>query len=277
MTRYWKISPGQGGFLWAEQRDSDCIALGWNWAGNLKGRTDQEIVDAFLTNAPASRRETPNKAKQLLTFFHEVKEEDKVIACAGAEGGKLYGLGTVDGDYRYAPELQYRHSKHVKWDKKFWAPLYVEELPLPKNTKGRLGVGKTILELESDEWKMTNRAVSKARSPFEGLTNFEGLSRAPESEQELIVLFSKMNRYLKMKIDMVQQRWFPDALIKVKKGKTWRSLPCEFELYSSGFKRHLSQVARDEEYYIICWKDDWRPKTQHLTVIELRSELQQIL
>ena len=33
--RYWKITPGQNGFLWVEQRDHDCIALGWSETGDL--------------------------------------------------------------------------------------------------------------------------------------------------------------------------------------------------------------------------------------------------
>ena len=45
--RYWKIRPGEGGYLWREQKLNECIAIGWSEIGNAKGITKKKLRAKF--------------------------------------------------------------------------------------------------------------------------------------------------------------------------------------------------------------------------------------
>ena len=268
--RYWKIAPGEQGFLWVEQRDRSCIAIGWSEVGNLeKYKTREQLGRAF------KKVRYHSKPHQLWRFYTQVLTGDKVVASSGKF---IYGLGTVMGNYEFDESLYYQHSKPVRWEVKFWAPLDVEDLPLPKELAKRLRLNRTILKLAKEEWELIDKTVLQAKSPFEGFSNFEGMLRAPETEQEVIILFSKLSQHLKMKIESVGTR-FPDALIRIKKGKSWITRAAEFELNSSGFESHMKDYTKNPEScdMIICWKDDWKQKPRDLEVIELRKKLEEII
>ncbi|SPE60444.1 hypothetical protein SBV1_410133 [Verrucomicrobia bacterium] len=55
-TRYWRISPGQGDYLWRQQKLKDCIALGGSETGSVKGKSralvEQQIKRTALAGAP---------------------------------------------------------------------------------------------------------------------------------------------------------------------------------------------------------------------------------
>jgi hypothetical protein len=268
--RYWKIAPGQGGFLWVEQRDRGCIAIGWSEVGNLKKyKTREQLGKAF------KRAGCRSKPHQLWRFYTRVSPGDKVVASSGKF---IYGFGTVKGDYVFDESLHYQHSKPVRWELKFWAPLDVRDLSLPNKLVERLGRNRTILELTQREWALLDEVMSQIKSPFEGFTNFEGICRAPETEQEVLILFSKLSQHLRMKIEYVGTK-FPDALVRVKKGKNWVTKGAEFEKYSSGFKSHMKKYSKDPKScdMIICWIDDWEQKPKNLEVVELKKELEDIL
>jgi len=266
--KYWKIAPGKNGFLWVEQRDSGCIAIGWGEVGDLsKYKSEEAIIKRFNQIDWGYK----TKPYQLLKFYKEVKYGDKILASSGKW---IYGLGTVIGDYKYDEALYYEHSKPVRWELTFWEPLDMEKLGLPKKLVKRLRLNRTILELRREEWELIDRAISRVKTPFEGLKNFEGLCRAPETEQEVIILFSKLSQHLKMKIESVSTR-FPDAYVRVKEGRRWVTKAVEFELFSSDFQAHGHDPKKCD--IIICWKDDWKSKPRNLRVIELRKELEEII
>ena len=271
-TRYWKISPGRNGVLWVEQRDHGCIAIGWDETGNLNKYKGEEAIKRRFNQIDWGSKTRPY---QLLTFYNDVKPHDKILASSGKY---IYGLGTVTGNYKFDEALYYRHSKPVRWELRFWEPLDVEELSLPESLVKRVRLNRTILELERKEWELIDGAVSRVKNPFEGLTNFEGQCRAPQTEQELIILFSKLSQHLKMKIESVSTR-YPDAYIRIKKGKGWATKAAEFELYSSDFESHMKDYRKDPTScdMIICWEDDWKQKPNDLEVIELRKELEEIV
>jgi len=274
-TRYWRIAPGHGGFLWAEQRDNNCIAVGWNDMGNLtKFKTKEKFEKRFLSIYGKKRKRAAN---ELWRFYSEIKDGDKILANSGKY---IFGIGTViKGGYRFNKHLYYQHSQPVKWELKFWAPLNAEKLGLPARLLRRIRVILTISELEVNDWEIIREKLEKTNNPFKTISEFEGLSRAPETEQEAIVLFSKLSRLsLKMKIESVGTR-FPDALIKVKQGDVWQTKSAEFELYSSSFKSHMKDYKKDPKRcdMIICWEDDWEDKPKGLKVVELKKELEKII
>jgi len=273
--RYWRIAPGCGGTLWAEQRDNSCIAVGWNDIGDMtKFKTKEKLEKQFLS---IFGRKSKRSANELWRFYNEIKEGDKILANSGKY---IFGIGTVIKDgYKFNKYLYYQHSQPVKWELKFWSPLNAEELRLPSRLLSRLRAILTISELEPGDWEIIRKKLEKTNNPFKTILEFEGLSRAPETEQEAIVLFSKLSRLsLKMKIESVGTR-FPDALIKVKQGDVWQTKSAEFELYSSGFKSHMEDYRKDPKRcdMIICWEDDWKDRPKNLKVVELKKELEKII
>lgn len=269
-TRYWKIAPGSGGFLWVEQRDNGCIAIGWGETGDLdKYKTEEKIRKRFQIKFGSTSRR-----RQLLDFYFIVQKGDKIIASSGRY---IYGVGTVIGKYKYDEQLYYEHSKPVRWELTFWNPLNVDDLKIPEKLKKKLSQNRTVVELEPEEWNLIDNALNQIHNPFQGLNNFEGICRAPQTEQETIILFSKLSQHLKMKIESVSTR-FPDAYIRVKKGDRWITKAAEFELYSSKFAVHIKQMAKGKPCdMIICWEDDWKDKPKNLEVIELKKELEEII
>jgi hypothetical protein len=272
-VKYWKIAPGSGGFLWVEQRDNSCIAIGWDETGDLdKYKTEERIKRRFAQIDWGSK----TRPTQLLKFYEDVQVDDKVLANSGRQ---IYGIGTIFGTYKFDKNLYYAHSKPVRWERTFWEPLDVEELGLPKDLTAKIRLNRTVLELEPKEWKLVERALDRVENPFVGMNNFEGICRAPQTEQEAIILFGKLSQHLKMRIEYVGKP-FPDAYVRVKEGKKWKTKTVEFELNSSDFESHghLEQMKKGTDCdMIICWKDDWENKPKDLKVIELRKELAEIV
>jgi len=212
-----------------------------------------------------------------LTFYRKIRKGDKVVASSGE---RIFGVGSVIGKYAYDKKLSSQHSVPVAWEFTFWDPLNVWDLPLSKELKNRLGLNRTILKLKKNEWDEIYEIVSRTKNPFRNLTNWEGLLRAPWTEQEVVILFSKLSSVLRMKIEYVRTQ-FPDATIMVKKGDDWIAKEAEFEVYSSQFKEHghLTDMKRKviDCDFIICWEDDWTRRPKGIKVIELKNELWNLL
>ena len=212
-----------------------------------------------------------------MTFYRKIRKGDKVVASSGE---RIFGVGSVIGKYAYDKKLSSQHSVPVAWEFTFWDPLNVWDLPLSKELKNRLGLNRTILKLKKNEWDEIYEIVSRTKNPFRNLTNWEGLLRAPWTEQEVVILFSKLSSVLRMKIEYVRTQ-FPDATIMVKKGDDWIAKEAEFEVYSSQFKEHghLTDMKRKviDCDFIICWEDDWTRRPKGIKVIELKNELWNLL
>ena len=269
---YWKIAPGEHGFLWVEQRDANCIALGWSKVGDLrKYNSEEQLREEFKKCGYYSK---PN---QLWKFYKEVLKGDKVIASSGK---LIFGIGTIVGDYEYNKDLAYKHSKPVRWELTFWEPLNIEELQLSNEVKKKLSLNRTIVKLKEEEWREIEEILTKNGNPLKNLSNWEGLCRASQTEQEVIILFSKLTSVLEMKIEHIGTR-FPDAYIRIKKEKKWITKTAEFEVNSSDFIKHghLEEIKRGKNCdYIICWKNDIEKKPEEIEdILELREKLEKIV
>ena len=273
-TRYWKISPGQGGFLWREQKLNECIAIGWSDIGDAKNLDKEALQRKCL-----QKHFTKSAAKQLNDFINEVKIGDKVIASASRNG--VYAVGTIIGDYEFNEELEYKQSRKVRWETAFWHPVNISALKLSKSLYNKFhGLSSlTIRELEEDEWDEFSDRLNNISTPFRNLGMWGGLIQSPEYENEVIILFSHMLQHLHMRI-IKSGTLFPDAIVERKAGKTWKKINVEFELHSSGFQAHLPDCKKDEHYVIVCWEDDdWRDnrKKRRFEIIELKNQLEKIL
>lgn len=275
-TQYWKISPGEGGFLWREQKLNECIAIGWSEIGDAKGKDKAALKRMKFEGKPL----TDSAATQINAFVNEVQIGDKVIASTSGKG--VYAVGTVIGDYVFNYELEYKHSRKVRWETTFWHPVDISSLKLksPKSLYYKFhGLSSlTIRDLDEDEWDEFSNRLNNISTPFRNLGMWGGLIQSPEYENEVIILFSHMLQHFHMRIIKSGTR-FPDAIVERKAGKKWKKINVEFELYSSGFQAHLPDCKENEEYVIVCWEDDWRDNCQkrRFEIIELKEQLKKIL
>ena len=123
-TGYSRISPGQRGYLWREQKLNDCIALGWSETGSAKGKGQ-----AWLRRR-LRELEWPGKRaySQLADFIWNVQKGHKVVASTSGRG--IYALGMITGDYEFDKRLEYQHSRKVTWETTFWDPVGIDCLHL---------------------------------------------------------------------------------------------------------------------------------------------------
>jgi hypothetical protein len=272
-TRYWRISPGGGGWLWREQKLHECIAVGWDEVDNAKYISRGKLRSKFRRKGSSE-----HAYRQFDTFVHEIHRGDKVVASASGKG--VYAIGTILGDYEFNKELEYPHSRRVQWETTFWHPVDIEELRLPEslNYKFHGQSSYTIRKLDEKEWNCFCRHLNRIHTPFRNLGVWGGLIQSPEYENEVIILFSHMLERFNMRIVSFGTR-FPDAIVERKHYGTWKRVNVEFELYSSGFKAHLSQCAKKHCKTIVCWEDDdWDGRVKRpFEIIELKRELEEML
>jgi hypothetical protein len=272
--QFWRISPGEAGYLWREQKLNECIAVGWSYVGDIAGLT-RTAVRASHRRIRWSQRD----ADLLYTFANEFQKGDKVVVSASGMG--IFALGTVMGDYCYNDQLEYKHTRPVRWDTTFWHPVDIDSLnlrgPLYNKFHGRSS--GTFRKLSVAEWEHVSKQINEVPTPFRNLSMWGGLIQSPEYENEVIILFSQMLQHLKMRIAGFGTR-FPDAIIQRKERGKWRRLNVEFEVYSSGFQSHMPVPDDKDCRTIICWEnDDWRDnrKKRGFKIIALKDEMEKLL
>jgi hypothetical protein len=273
LIRYWKITPGQNGFLWREQKLNGCIAIGWSDVGNIKDISKEKLRHKKHNGKPLKRF----AVNQLNYFVNEVDVGDKVIASSSGKG--IYAVGTIVGDYKFNKELEYKHSRKVQWETTFWHPVEIKLLKLPDSLNNKFhGLSsQTVRELNENEWNKICDRLNKVSTPFRNLGMWGGMIQSPEYENEVMILFSHMLQHFNMRIIQFGTR-FPDAIVERKRGNKWEKLYVEFELHSRGFQSHLPDCDKRHCDLIICWKDDWHhPRRRSFEIIELKKQLEKIL
>jgi hypothetical protein len=277
--QYWRISPGQEGFLWREQKLNGCIAIGWSKIGDAK--KIKSVERALRDEYSYTKRSADYAAGQIDDFVNQVQVGDRVIASSSGKG--IYAVGTIIGNYVFNDELEYKHSRKVRWETTFWSPVEIESLRLSKTLRNKFHgqSSKTIRRLESDEWNLLSRQLNQFETPFRNLPMWGGLVQAPEYENEVMILFSHMLQHFGMRIIQFGTR-FPDAIVERKRGRRWEKINVEFELHSSGFKNHLNDPkCIKNSCVIVCWENDHWGKKEKLKkdykIIELKKVLQKIL
>jgi len=271
--KFWKITPGQGGYLWREQKLNECIAIGWSEIGDAKGKDEKALRRMKFRGKPL--RDYP--ARQINAFINKVQIGDKVIASTSGKG--IYAVGTIVGDYEFNKKLEYQHSRKVRWETTFWHSVDIQLLKLPKKLYNKFHGRSsfTIRELEESEWNEFCEQLNSVSTPFRNLGIWAGLLQSPEYENEVMILFSHMLQHFNMRIIQFGVR-FPDAIVERKKGRKWQKQYIEFELRSSGFQTHLPDCKNNEHYVIVCWEDNWvHPQKSRFEIIELKKELVKIL
>ena len=114
----WGIHGGKTGDADKLFLRGNCIALGWQWVGDLKGLTpNREAFKASI--ARAYRLKKPGAirmdAGQLFRFVHEVRIGD-LVAYPSKADRKIH-LGRIDGEYHHVvdADVTYPQRRSVKW------------------------------------------------------------------------------------------------------------------------------------------------------------------
>ena len=111
--RYWRISPGEGGRIWREQKLHDCVSIGWWEIGNVTSLSKKGL-EAAVEKLGWSKQ----ACTQIRQFRYELNIGDKVVVSASKTG--IYALGTVMGNYQFNNDLEYRQTRKVRWETTFW-------------------------------------------------------------------------------------------------------------------------------------------------------------
>jgi MoxR-like ATPase len=176
--RYWKISPGEQARLWDEAKENDCIFIGWcygtDWRktkfGDLTKNPDKELIKRFLMDyykKELKKREiTSNQITtwaNIIKDFLEIKPRDKVVVYD--KKFHINAICEVTGDYKPNKEIEYSHTKPVKWIKIFDPPLDIK--PIKDNKlKNKISLNKTVVELTEKDWDIIyNYAMGGGNMP----------------------------------------------------------------------------------------------------------------
>jgi hypothetical protein len=111
---FWKIAPGEGAWHWNDCLRSGCIAIGWDELGDLSGLSRSDFERRRDELAKTLDGWTKTATEQVWRFARKIREGDRIVANHGKS--KVLGIGTITGEYFYAPEEKQAHRLPVEWD-----------------------------------------------------------------------------------------------------------------------------------------------------------------
>jgi hypothetical protein len=137
------------------------------------------------------------------------------------------------------------------------------------------GEGANLTDKDVESQNAKNIINTPSRTTVGELINHEGLIFGPVNEQGVIFLFSKLQKELGIIIESIQTG-FPDARGRIKTKRGWQEIWIEFEYRASSYLTHGHPTTPGYCDYIICWENDWRKPPEHITILELKSELSKL-
>lgn len=116
--RYWRIGTSdEDSSYWDKMLNGNFVSIGWSRIGDLYAKevTEKaEIINLldkfkydFKNNSSKSR-----KAGEIFNFYDTIKTGDIVLA---QDGDTVLGVGEVIGDYEFNADLDFTHTRPVKW------------------------------------------------------------------------------------------------------------------------------------------------------------------
>ncbi len=163
-VRYWKISPGEDAWDWDEFRENDLIAIGWCYEtdlretdyGDITKHPDRELIKKVLIEDCYEEELDDGEYtyKQIAIWagiikdFLEIKPGDKVVVYD--KSFHINALCEVTGEYEFKKELEYPHTKPVKWIKIFDPPLDIK--PIKDKLEKNIAINRTVIKLTKKDW-----------------------------------------------------------------------------------------------------------------------------
>ena len=142
MSRFWMVRAGRSGYVAEDFERVGCVAIGWGGAGDLTPVDSLDAMKAliktsFPDNSPQQIRASAGMAWK---FRGEMTPGDRVVTYDPS--ARQYLIGTVDGDYRYEPDVvpDHNHVRDVTWKGK------VSRDDLSQSVRNSLGSVMTLFE-----------------------------------------------------------------------------------------------------------------------------------
>lgn len=113
-AQYWKLSAEEDGRLWPSWRDEGYISIGWKKLGDLKNIDKKEFEkkrDKLAAQDPKGH--SVHKLNQVWRF-RNIGLGARIVANQGTT--RVFGFGTVTGEYYYVAGDDYPHRLPVRWD-----------------------------------------------------------------------------------------------------------------------------------------------------------------
>lgn len=111
----WMVRAGEGGYLFDDFKNGNYVAIGWKKIGDLSQVDSQEeIKKIYKNNWPDENpSKVGNDVAMIFKFRAILKPEHKVIIYN--PNAREYLVGTIKGEYCYAPDQEYPHTRKVEW------------------------------------------------------------------------------------------------------------------------------------------------------------------
>jgi len=139
----WMVRAGGEKNLFSEFKSKNIVAIGWNDLGDLsKINNVEEIKEKLIEKYPDEGKSIPTSAGQVGRFRFGFQKGDYVITYSREE--RVYLVGEIIGDCQWSPELEYKHTRKIKWMGE------VLRDKLTTSTKNTLGSILTIFKLNED-------------------------------------------------------------------------------------------------------------------------------
>ena len=113
---FWKIAPGENGFLWDQCREQGCILIGWPKIGDVRSYPDKEAL--AVANAEFNHKKTATTIQW--RFAYNMKPGDIVVANKG--NSQAIGVGVITSDYlppsspgNPSTNRDYPNARRVDW------------------------------------------------------------------------------------------------------------------------------------------------------------------
>jgi len=111
----WMVRAGENGCLFEDFQKNDCVAIGWNELGDLKGITTiEQVRERYIKGYPGEKPGKINNAVAMIfKFQRSLKAGHKVITYNPQN--REYLLGEIKGDYYFDSDREYHHLRDVDW------------------------------------------------------------------------------------------------------------------------------------------------------------------
>jgi hypothetical protein len=145
--QFWKISPGEGAYLWNKFVQLECIATG-NFRGlgsDLRAFSSRDEIQTWLTQQGVPGN-LGYKSKQLWWIRSGIQVGDIVFAYGGKS---ILGVAEVTGEYEFIEDeiMKYAHRRRVKWHSEQSRPIH----SLTASLRRKLQRNETIVQLTQEE------------------------------------------------------------------------------------------------------------------------------
>ncbi len=140
----WLIKAGEGGYLFDDFQKDSLVAIGWNELGELTELdTAEGIRKLYLTMYIGEKPGKVNNAVAMIFKFRAVLKPGDKVATYSPES-REYLVGTIKGEYEYAPNRKYHHVRSVEWSGT------VGRDSLKPSSRNSLGTALTLTQLNDE-------------------------------------------------------------------------------------------------------------------------------